>query len=354
LLDVVDPRILFSHYVYVSGTSPSFVRHFEKYAADVAGLVGTLNNRLVVDIGSNDGTLLRAFQEHHGARALGIDPAVNLAEAATASGIETIGAFFTPALANRIASERGRAKVITANNVFAHIDDLGAVADGVRSLLAPEGIFVFEVSYLLDVIKKVLFDTIYHEHLAYHTVRPLIPFLKAHGLELVEVVRVPSHGGSFRAIVQPMAGPRDYGRSIDELLRLEKQAGLDQFATYVEFADRIQALGAELGKLLASLKAQGKRIAGYGAPAKATTLMYHFALNPKILDYIVDDSPLKQGTFTPGLHVPVVPAEEIERSKPDYLLILAWNFAEPIMSKNKRFLSDGGHFIVPVPEVTVV
>ncbi len=183
LLDVVDPRLLFEHYVYVSGTSPSFVRHFEEYSDYVAGLAGLPNGALVVDIGSNDGTLLRAFRERHGARVLGIDPARNLAEAATKAGIETLPEFFSASLAGKLAAERGKAAVITANNVFAHVDDLGGVVDGVRSLLAPDGVFVFEVSYLLDVVGDILFDTIYHEHLAYHAVR-----------SADSVLRAPRHG----------------------------------------------------------------------------------------------------------------------------------------------------------------
>jgi SAM-dependent methyltransferase len=353
LRDVVDPTMLFGNYVYVSGTSPSFVRHFKDYAAEVTGLVGSLESSLVVDIGSNDGTLLRAFKSH-GAAVLGVDPAVNLAEAATASGIETFGQFFTPALAERIASAHGRAKVITANNVLAHIDDLDAVIDGIRRLLAPEGVFVFEVSYLLDVIEKVLFDTIYHEHLSYHAVRPLIPFLERHRFDLIETIRVPSHGGSLRAVAQSSGGRRPRGSSVAEFLRLEEGARLHEVATYVQFADRIRELGAKLRGLLEKLKAQGKRIAGYGAPAKATTLMYQFGLDPRLLEYIVDDSPLKQGTFTPGLHVPIVSAEAIQQSRPDYLVILAWNFAEPVIENNQSYLDSGGHFIVPIPEIKVV
>ena len=243
LLDVVDPRLLFEHYVYVSGTSPSFVRHFEEYSDFVAKLTGLPRGALVVDIGSNDGTLLRAFEQRHGARVLGIDPARNLAEAATKAGIETLPEFFTATLAEKLASERGKASVITANNVFAHVDDLGGVVDGVRSLLAPDGVFVFEVSYLLDVVGDILFDTIYHEHLAYHAVRPLIPFFERHGMELIEAVRVPTHGGSLRGIAQLRGGPRRRGASVADALALEQKAGLEKLATYQALAGRINALG---------------------------------------------------------------------------------------------------------------
>jgi SAM-dependent methyltransferase len=367
LLDVVDPSLLFSQYVYVSGTSPSFVRHFEQYSDRVAELVGPLDGALTVDIGSNDGTLLRAFKERHGVKVLGIDPARNLAEAATAAGIATIGEFFTPSLADQIVAQYGPAQVVTANNVFAHIDNLAGVLEGIRMLLANTGVFVFEVSYLLDVIEKALFDTIYHEHLAYHAVRPLIPFFRNHDLELIEAIRVPTHGGSLRGVVQHKSGPRPVGTvvhdkcglrpigaSLAAALAAEKKMGLDHLTTYTDFASRIKAYGDKVSAFLRDLKSRGRRIAGFGAPAKATTLMYHFGIGPDLIDFIVDDNPLKQGTFTPGMHIPVLSAAAIEDHRPDYLLILAWNFAEAIVASNEAFLKNGGRFIVPLPDLKVI
>jgi SAM-dependent methyltransferase len=353
LLDVVDPRVLFENYVYVSGTSPSFVRHFKSYAAEIAEFAGLKSGDLVVDIGSNDGTLLKAFKSN-GAKVLGIDPARDIAGAATAAGIQTLPELFDPALGRRIAKEFGRAKVVTANNVFAHIDDLGGVADGIREMLAPDGVFVFEVSYLLDVVESVLFDTIYHEHLAYHAVRPLIPFLQSHGLELIEAIRVPTHGGSLRGIAQLAGGPRRRAASVDQALKLEQAAGLDRLATYIDLAKRIDGLARDLTKLFAGIKAEGKTIAGFGAPAKATTLMYHFGIGPDVIDFIVDDSPLKQNLYTPGMHIPVLPAQAIVERNPDYLVILAWNFAEPIIAKNAAFRARGGRFIVPAPKLEIL
>lgn len=354
LLDIVDPRILFEHYVYVSGTSPSFVRHFDDYAEIVSRFVGLREGALVVDIGSNDGTLLKAFKQRHGARVLGIDPARNLAETATSEGIETIPAFFTVSLAGELAHDHGKATVITANNVFAHIDDLDAVAEGVRMLLAEDGVFVFEVSYLLDVVDKVLFDTIYHEHISYHAVRPLVRFFQSHDLELIEAFRVSTHGGSLRGVVQHKGGPRQVGRSIDQALALEEKHRLGELATYREFAKRVNAIGRELKSLLAGLHSQGKSIAGFGAPAKATTLMYHLGIGPELVGFIVEDSPLKQGMYSPGMHIPILSPATIEERRPDYLLILAWNFAGPIIAKNGPFRQAGGHFIIPLPKVEVV
>ncbi|MGE5505868.1 MAG: methyltransferase domain-containing protein [Actinomycetota bacterium] len=353
LLDVVDPRLLFEDYVYVSGTSPVFVKHFDDYAAQVMGPLGVAAGGLVVDIGSNDGTLLSKFKDR-GARVLGIDPARDIARRATEAGIETLCGFFGSATAAQIVASHGKAAAVTANNVFAHIDDLADVARGVRTLLADDGVFVFEVSYLVDVVEKTLFDTIYHEHLDYHSVKPLIGFLKSHGLELIEAIRVDSHGGSLRAVAQPMGGPRNVGQSVADAVAEEERLGLDRPERLRRFATDINQVGTELKGLLTRLKAEGKRIAGFGAPAKATTLMYHFGIGPELVDFIVDDSPLKQGLFTPGMHIPVLPSSAIAERKPDHLVILAWNFAPSIIAKNAAFHQAGGRFIVPLPRVEVV
>lgn len=353
LLDVVDPRLLFENYVYVSGTSPVFVKHFEAYAADVLTRFTPPADGLVMDIGSNDGTLLSFFQRA-GRPVLGIDPAKDIAADATRRGIETIAGFFSPATATAIRAERGAASVITANNVFAHIDDLDAVAEGVRSILAPDGVFVFEVSYLVDVTENTLFDTIYHEHLDYHSVKPLVGFFRRHGMELIEAIRVPSHGGSLRGIARLAGGKWPVGASVVAAIAEEARLGLDKAATLAAFARKIDALGADLNALLRRLKAESRTIAGFGAPAKATTLMYHFGIGPDLIDFIVDDSPLKQGLYSPGMHIPVLSSQAIEQRKPDYMVILAWNFAKPIIAKNAAYREAGGRFIVPIPEVEIV
>ena len=350
LLDVVDPAVLFENYVYVSGTSPLFVKHFEDYAAFVIDTYAPPPGSLVFDIGSNDGTLLKAFKRA-GHKALGVDPAKDIAAAATVGGIDTITGFFSVAMAETIRSEHGPAGVVTANNVFAHIDDLGGVLDGVHTLLDDDGVFVFEVSYLVDVFEHTLFDTIYHEHLAYHTVAPLVAFMAAHGMELIGASRVSSHGGSLRAVAQKAGGGRTVSRSVSELIDLEKKMGLDKAETYRDFGLRIDVLKAELSTLLREKKAAGRTIAAFGAPAKATTLMYHFGIGADLIDFIVDDSPLKQGLYSPGMHIPVVPSSMIDQRKPDDIVILAWNFAVPIMQKNRDFTESGGQFIIPLPSL---
>jgi len=353
ILDIVDPAVLFRDYVYVSGTSPVFIKHFEEYAKTLISDYALDPGALAVDIGSNDGTLLGFFKAG-GLDVLGIDPAVDIAAGATASGIETWPEFFDTGLARRIRNERGPAAVVTANNVFAHADDLGGIADGIHDLLDDQGIFAFEVSYLLDVYEKTLFDTIYHEHLSYHSVKPLVDFFSAHGMRLIRAERIGTHGGSLRGIACRKEADHALDDSVATLIKREADLGLHDTDTFQAFGQHISALRDELGALLRGLKSAGKTIAGYGAPAKATTLMYHFDLGPGIIDFIVDDSPLKQGLYSPGMHIPVLPSSALAERKPDYLLILAWNFAEPIMRNNAAFIEAGGHFIVPIPKVEVL
>jgi len=350
---VVDPTLLFADYVYVSGTSPSFVRHFQSYADIVWNMVDGQEGDLAVDIGSNDGTLLKAFADL-GARVSGIDPAKRIAEAASAAGIPTRAAFFSMETAQDILDSEGRAKIITANNVCAHIDDLEAVILAVRYLLAPDGLFAFEVSYLRDVLEQTLFDTIYHEHLDYHSIAPLEGFLGRLGLKLIHAERVSSHGGSVRLYAAHSDSGRHPTKALQALIASEKSAGLFEESTYRKFFDHIARAGAALVTEIKTAREQGRRIAGFGAPAKATTLLHQFELTGDDLAYIVDDSPWKQGLFSPGLNIPIVAVEHLEEEPVDDLLLLAWNFAEPIIANNRAFLTAGKRFIVPLPKLNVV
>jgi len=353
LIDVVDPKMLFENYVYVSGTSPVFVKHFEGYANSMQTRFHLTKDDMVLDIGSNDGTLLKAFKNKR-MRVLGVDPAIEIAKAATIKGIETLPEFFTPTLAKKIKEKYGSFALITGNNVFAHADELKEIIKGARKLLRANGVFVFEVSYLIDVFEKTLFDTIYHEHLAYHSVKPLIKFFSQQSMELFAVERISSHGGSLRGMVQLKGGPHRKDGSVEELLTLESKLGLDRALTLQKFGEKIDGIKAELKSLLKRLKNEGKVIAGFGAPAKATTLMYHLEIGPEIIDFIVDDNPLKQGLFSPGHHIPIYSSKAIETYKPDYLVILAWNFASPIIKKLTAFRKSGGHFITPLPKVEIL
>ena len=336
LLDIVDPRVLFTHYVYVSSTSPVMVGYLRDQCAAIVRRLKLKPGDLVVEFGSNDGTLLRLFKEA-GMRVLGVDPAANVAP--DAAEIETVADFFGAGMAGRIREKYGPAKAICAYNVCAHIDDLRDVVDGVRTLLAPDGQFVFEVGYLLDVYSKTLFDTIYHEHVDFHHVEPLKRFFDGRGLKLLHAERSDIQGGALVGYVgTPATGQAD--SSVNELIALEHEAGLHRADTFRRWADMIRQRGEELMTLLRGLKAKGKSIAAYGAPAKATTLMYHFGLDSSVLDYVVDDNPLKQGMFTPGLHIPVHSPDELYRQKPDYVLLLAWNFAAQLVEKHRHYAGD--------------
>jgi len=353
LLDVIDPSVLFRHYVYISGTSSAYDKYLEEYANAIINKLGLVTGSLVIEIGSNDGTLLRHLKNME-MRVLGVDPAENLADEATNSGIETIPEFFTQKLAEEIMVSIGPVRLIIANHVFAHADDLEGIIRGVRDLLSPDGVFVFEVSYLLDVYRDVLFDTIYHEHLSYHTVRPLVDFFARNGMELFNVQRVSAQGGSLRGMVQLKGGPWPTEPSVQEFIAVEiEEMGSDLASAFTRFEQRIDRERVLFTELISDLKNRGAKIAGFGAPAKATTLMYHFQLDKDSIEFIVDDNPLKQGKLTPGLHIPIVPAEEIINQKPDYLLILAWNFAAPIMSNHAYFADNGGKFIVPLPNLMI-
>lgn len=350
---VVDPDLLFRKYLYVSSTSPVFISHFESYAKDIFERFQLNKKSLIVDIGSNDGILLKPFKDL-GAKVLGIDPATDIAEKATKEGLETLSEYFIPKVAEGIGKKYGKADVICANNVFAHTNDLDELTDAVKTLLKPEGVFVIEAPYLLNFLDQNLFDTVYHEHLSYLSLTPMITFFQKHGLTVFDVQRTTSHGGSFRIFVKNNTAKHKVTSYVKAMLTEEKQRGLQKIETYLDFADKIKNNKNDLVRMLNRLKVKGKKIAGYGAPAKGNTLLNYFSIGRDLLDYIVDDSPIKQGLFTPGTHIPVVSSEELKTNPPDYLLILAWNFAEPIMKKLTDFSISGGKFIIPVPIPTIV
>jgi len=352
LTDVVDPSELFSNYVYVSGTSPVFVNHFKNYAKTIIKDYSPDLNKYVLDIGSNDGTLLKFFKKM-GYKVIGVDPAEEISKKANEDGIFTLNGFFDLEMAEKIKDKYSNASLITANNVFAHCDDLSGITDAVSKLLTPEGLFVFEVSYLVDVYQKTLFDTIYHEHLSYHSVTPLIKFFENKGMTLIDVLKMNTHGGSIRCVIKNTSNA-EVKKSVENFVNLEKSLAFHESNTFIKFSNKIEERKKELCDLLKKIKADKKSIAGFGAPAKATTLMYEFGLNNDILDFIVDDSPLKQGLFSPGLNIPVFSSSQIETLKPDYLLILAWNFADSIIKNNQKFIESGGKFIIPLPKLEVI
>jgi hypothetical protein len=333
LNETVDPERLFRHYVYVAGTSPVNVQHFKDYADHIFHKFCFAPKDKVLDIASNDGTLLQHFK-NLGMQVLGIDPAQNIAAQANQQGIPTIPEFFTEEYADVILAEHGEFDLITANNVFAHIPDMIGFAKGIKKILAFNGVFTFEVSYFADVCDKLLFDTIYHEHTSYHTIKPLISFFSSHGLNVFHVDYIGNHGGSIRVYVN------------------HNEVGAPVYSSFDN--QDIRMLGSILkGSLTALNVVQKKKIAIYGVPAKATTLMYALGIDEKHIKFAIEDNPLKQGTFTPGKHIPVFSFDKLIQEDIDVVLILAWNFAESIMKKC-RDNGFKGDFIVPLPKFSVI
>jgi hypothetical protein len=351
LLDVVNPELLFGDYTYRTSSSLGLVEHFRSFCSSIHALVRPQRNALAVEIGSNDGTLLRFFQDK-GMRTLGIDPATTIANEATASGIETLAQFFTSTLAAEIVGGHGKASIVAANNVFAHADALGDIAAGVQKLLTTDGLFVFEVSYLVDIVDRLLFDTVYHEHLCYHSAKPLVGFLARHGLQLIEVQRLPIKGGSIRCIAQLTDGPRPVGASVRELLALEETKEIHKLATFERFASTIDSAKVAVHRKLAKLHSRGKRTAGFGASATVTTLLHHFDLGEH-LEFLVDDNQSKWGLLSPGHHLEVRSPQFLTTDNIDCTVVLAWAYAKAIMNNHRDYQAQGGQFLVPLPSLAL-
>lgn len=353
-LDIVNPELLFRDYLFTTGSSAGLVAHFKAYAEDVVRSQGIQPGGLVVEIGSNDGTLLKFFKNDHGMRVLGIDPAREIARQATESGAETLPEFFNTKLAARIRKDYGGASVFCANNVFAHADDLEDIVRGVREVLADDGVFVFEATYLIDFIDNLLFDTVYHEHVSYHSLEPLAKMFDRLGLQLIDVQRIPTKGGSIRGYAQRKPeGRRQVKPVVGEMIALERQRGFNRIELYRQYSARIGECKAAVADFVDAELARGSMIAGYGASTTTTTLMWHFDLTRK-LAFVADDNPKKYGLYCPGCHVPVVPSDELYVRKPDVVVILAWQYAAPIMKRHQQYLDQGGKFVIPLIDLKVV
>ena len=353
LIDTVDPNMLFhDNYAYFSSISHVMDQHFAELANIISNEIFYDENLSVIEIGSNDGILLEKISGYS-SNTIGIEPSSNVAEVAKNKGLKVISEFFNSDLAGKLVVDYSPAQLVVGANVLCHIPDLNGLIKTIEETLSINGIFIFEVSYLADVLEKTLFDTIYHEHLSYHSVGPLHRFFSHNGMNMFGAYRIDTHGGSIRGFCQLADGPYSDDGTVSELMTPEQIHALDRVETFSKFARGIEVVKYELNALLEQLKSDGKKIAGYGAPAKATTLMYHFNIGRDIVDFIVDDSPLKQGLYSPGRHISIVSGAEIEKQSPNFLLVLAWNFAESIISNNQNYKENGGQFIIPLPKVEV-
>lgn len=351
-LDIVNPNLLFRDYIFQTSSSAGLVEHFRNYAKDFIAKYRIQPNSLIIEIGSNDGTLLKFFKEQ-GMRVVGVDPALEIAKQATEMGIPTLPDFFTFDLAKTIKAKYGMAKVIVANNVYAHSDQLADMTNAIVSLLDDDGIFVFEVSYLLDIVDKFLFDTVYHEHVSYHSIKPFKQFFELHGLHLFDVEKIPTKGGSMRGFVQKINGPRKEQPVIEQMIKEETRRGLHQPDIFYQYEREILARKEALQQFIRQAVEDNKRIAAYGASTTAMTLMYHFELTDKI-EYLIDDNSKKHGLYSPGCHLEVKPSSVLYTDKPDIVIILAWQYAEVICRKHKQFIAEGGVLVVPLPSLNVI
>lgn len=353
-LDVVDPEILFRNYTYRTAASLGLVDHFNKYAQAVVSGLGIPIGSLVVELGSNDGSLLKAYKAL-GMRVMGVDPAKNIAATATTEGIATLPEFFTYNIAQKILSEQGAATLICANNVFAHTDNIADIVKGIRSLLASDGVFVFEVSYVPDIIDNFVFDTIYHEHVSHHALIPLERFFNSHDMTLFDVERVSTKGGSIRGFAQPLStGARTKTKQYLKMIDDEVRRRITQPEIYRTFYQEIEKRKQAVLQYIDKAIAEGKTIAAYGASTTSTTLLYHFELQNRV-KFILDDNPLKFNLYSPGAHIPVYSSDVLYTlPAPDIVVILAWQYAVPITNRHVQFTKSGGKFLIPLKDLVIL
>jgi SAM-dependent methyltransferase len=358
ITEPVPPERMFREYAYFSSVSDAFVEHARVIATRMLTAGHLDGSSLVIEIASNDGYLLQHYAAS-GIPVLGIDPARNIAAAAIARGVPTLAEFFDPALAEELVRTGRTADVVHANNVIAHVPDLDGFAAGLARVLKPSGIAVIETPYVRDLVERLEFDTIYHEHRYYHSLTALARILERHGLAVAGVERIAVHGGSLRIFAVHADRPTSDiagvpAGSVPAILDEERRLGLGTLGYYTDFAARVGAAGEELRRLLAELRADGRRVAAYGAAAKGTVLLNAFGIGADTIDFVVDRSPHKQGRYMPGVRIPIVATERLIADMPDACLLLAWNFADEILAQQGEYRDRGGRFIIPLPTPRLV
>jgi 2-polyprenyl-3-methyl-5-hydroxy-6-metoxy-1,4-benzoquinol methylase len=353
ITETVPAELLFRHYLYFSSFSDTVLHESRELARRMIRMRRLDASSRVLEIASNDGYLLQFYKEA-GISVLGIEPAENVARGAQDRGIRTLCQFFGRELALQLQREGEQADVIHANNVLAHVEDLDGFIQGLRGVLKPDGIAVIEVPYVKEMIERLEFDTIYHEHLSYFSVASLTRLFEMRQLTIVDAEQLAIHGGSLRLFVEHASKRAVPTQRVQELAGAESECGVTGFEFYEGFANKVQQLKERLTAQLKALKANGHRIAAYGASAKGTTLLNYFGIGGDILDFVADRSTVKQGLYTPGTHLPICAPEKLLEAMPDYALLLTWNCADEILAQQTEYRRRGGKFIVPIPEPRVI
>ena len=353
LKEYVSPEHIFREYAYFSSYSTSWVAHAKAYCEMIAKRLGLGGQSLAVELASNDGYLLQHFLPL-GVPVLGIEPAVNVAQVAIDKGIPCVTEFFGVELAKRLVTEGKQADLIAGNNVLAQVPDLNDFVGGMAILLKPEGVITLEFPHLEKLMEENQFDTIYHEHFSYFSLTTIDKMAERHGLKVVDVEELSTHGGSLRVYLAHKAASHTPSPAVGALLDREEKLGFRNIAAYSAFAEQVKATKRKLLAALIAIKDDGKTICGYGAPGKGNTLLNYCAIGTDFLDFTVDRNPYKHGRFTPGMHIPILPPEAIDQAKPDYIFILPWNLKREIMQQMRHAGDWGAKFIVPIPEVTII
>lgn len=355
LEDFEAPEHIFNdQYAYFSSYSDSWLDHARRYTEKITARLGLNQDSFVVEIASNDGYLLQYFVKK-GIPVLGIEPSDNVASAARKKGIDTLVEFLTKNSAEEVVARKRRADLVLGNNVLAHVPDLNDFVEGLKVLLSEHGVLTMEFPHLLCLIKENQFDTIYHEHFSYFSFLAVSQIFAKHGLRIFDVDQLPTHGGSLRIYAAHEASRRwEEQASVAKLLAEERSAGLNDISSYSNFSEQVNKTKLDLLRFLIDVKRAGKKIVGYGAPAKGNTLLNFCGIRSDIIDYTVDRSPQKQGMFLPGTHIPIAAPEKIFESKPDYVLILPWNLRDEIAAQMSGIAAWGGKLVVPIPEVRVL
>lgn len=350
---LIDPDDTFTEYAYFSSFSTSWVEHAKRFVDGSVERLGLDEKSFVVEVASNDGYLLKHVVGH-GIRCLGVEPSVNVGQAARDAGVPTLTAFLSEETGRQVREEHGPADLVAANNVYAHIPDVLGFTKGLRALVADDGWVSIEVQHLLTLIEKNQYDTIYHEHFQYYTVESARRALATGGLTVVDVELVPTHGGSIRLWARPDEVAGEPSERLTDVLEQEKAAGLHELSGYTEFAERVTRVRLDLLKFLIEARNDGKTVVGYGAPGKGNTLLNHCGIRTDLLQYTVDRNPYKHGRFTPGTRIPVLPPERIEADRPDYVLVLPWNLREELTEQLSFVGAWGGKLVFPIPRLEIV